>query len=601
MATGVIKSILTSSLLVNKLDQTQTNGVSLLGTLKAPILADFLSSSISGFPWGSRTAATTNPYEQSPTTGVTRSYDFTISRGVIAPDGVNKSVLLINGQFPAPILEANWGDQFSINVHNQITGPEEGTALHWHGILQRATPWFDGVPSVQQCPIPPGKSLTYKFKADLYGTSWYHSHYSAQYAGGLFGPMVIHGPKNVPYDIDVGPVLLSDWYHNEYFSVVEQTMRPNGAPPPSDNNLINGKMNFDCTTIPAGGPACTPNAGIAKFKFVAGKKHRLRLINPSAEAIQRFTIDGHTFTVMANDFVPVKPYTTNQITLGVGQRTDVIVEATLPAGSSVFMRSTISGKCSAALQPVALAAIFYDGADTTKTPTSTATPVDDTLCGNDPLDKTIPFFPFPATSKPATTQTIGITIGRNATGSLLWSMNGSSFRANYDHPILLLANGGNVSYPFDPQWNVYNFGTNNSVRIIIENHTGAAHPMHLHGHNFNVLAEGVGTWDGTVAHIQNTQRRDVQLVQPAGAPAAGAPPGSGPPGFIVIQYNTDNPGVWPLHCHIAWHVSAGLYVNVMEQTQLIKQRIVPQTIIQTCRDWAAYSGSTVVAEIDSGL
>lgn len=61
--------------------------------------------------------------------------------------------------------------------------------------------WMDGVPSVQQCPIPPGKSFTYTFTADLYGTSWYHSHYSAQYAGGLVGPMIIHGPKTVPYDI----------------------------------------------------------------------------------------------------------------------------------------------------------------------------------------------------------------------------------------------------------------------------------------------------------------------------------------------------------------------------------------------------------------
>lgn len=59
--------------------------------------------------------------------------------------------------------------------------------LKLYSILQRATPWFDGVPAVQQCPIPPGKSLTYSFKADLFGTSWYHSHYSAQYAAGLAG------------------------------------------------------------------------------------------------------------------------------------------------------------------------------------------------------------------------------------------------------------------------------------------------------------------------------------------------------------------------------------------------------------------------------
>lgn len=54
------------------------------------------------------------------------------------------------------------------------------------------------------------KRRSYRFRADLYGTSWYHSHYSAQYAGGLFGPMIIHGPSNYDYDIDLGPVLLSD-------------------------------------------------------------------------------------------------------------------------------------------------------------------------------------------------------------------------------------------------------------------------------------------------------------------------------------------------------------------------------------------------------
>lgn len=225
--------------------------------------------------------------------------------------------MLINGQFPGPTIEANWGDTFSINVHNQITEPEEGTALHWHGLLQRATPWFDGVPAVQQCPIAPGKSLTYTFKADLFGTSWYHSHYSAQYAGGLFGAMIVHGPhENILYDTDLGPVLLTDWYHKEYFDLVEEVMT-NRPPPKSDNNLINGKMDFDCSRIPAGGPACTPNAGISKFNFESGKTHRLRLINAGADATLRFTIDNHTMTVIAQDFVPVVPFNTNVVTLGV--------------------------------------------------------------------------------------------------------------------------------------------------------------------------------------------------------------------------------------------------------------------------------------------
>lgn len=100
---------------------------------------------------------------------------------------------MINGQIPGPAIEANWGDTIQVTVTNNITGPAEGTSLHWHGLLQNETPWFDGVPSVQQCPIAPGSTFTYSFKAGLYGTSWYHSHYSAQYADGLAGPIIIYG------------------------------------------------------------------------------------------------------------------------------------------------------------------------------------------------------------------------------------------------------------------------------------------------------------------------------------------------------------------------------------------------------------------------
>ena len=93
------------------------------------------------------------------------------------------------------------GDTIQVKVRNNITGPEDGTALHWHGLLQKGTPWMDGVPGITQCPIAPGKTFTYTFIADTYGTTWYHSHFSSQYADGAFGPLVIHGPKTAPYDV----------------------------------------------------------------------------------------------------------------------------------------------------------------------------------------------------------------------------------------------------------------------------------------------------------------------------------------------------------------------------------------------------------------
>lgn len=161
-------------------------------------------------------------------------------------------------------------------------------------------------------------------------------------------------------------------------------MANNPAPPTqpfSDNNLINGKMNFDCSKV-AAGRTCTPNAGVSKFTFHKGKTHRLRLINASAQALQRFTIDNHTMTVIANDFVPVVPYETNMVTLGIGQRTDVLVKANGESTDAVWMRSDISTKCSVANQPHALAAIYYEKADTHAAPKSTATPYSDEVCGN---------------------------------------------------------------------------------------------------------------------------------------------------------------------------------------------------------------------------
>lgn len=92
-----------------------------------------------------------------------------------------------------PMIEANWGDTFQITVNNEITGPEEGTLIHWHGLLHKGRPWEDGVPGVDVCPIAPGKSFVYTFTADLYGTSWWHSHYQAQWSDGVFGPLIIYG------------------------------------------------------------------------------------------------------------------------------------------------------------------------------------------------------------------------------------------------------------------------------------------------------------------------------------------------------------------------------------------------------------------------
>jgi FtsP/CotA-like multicopper oxidase with cupredoxin domain len=97
---------------------------------------------------------------------------YLLSSGQIAPDGVvRQKAILINGIFPGPTIEANYGDWIEVEVTNAII--DEGITVHWHGMLQKRTPWMDGVPSIQQCPIAPGRTFTYRFRADQIGTSWW--------------------------------------------------------------------------------------------------------------------------------------------------------------------------------------------------------------------------------------------------------------------------------------------------------------------------------------------------------------------------------------------------------------------------------------------
>jgi len=398
---------------------------------------------------------------------------------------VERQGYVVNGAFPGPTIEANWGDYIEVTVHNDLA--DEGTSLHWHGLLQTQTPWFDGVPAVQQCPIAPGSTFTYRFQADLYGTSFYHSHYSAQYVNGIIGAMIIYGPQNAQYDVDLGPIILQDWYHEDYYTLVEQVMAPASEgllPPLSNNNLINGKANYPCAN--ATGLICHPNAGISKFNFQTGKKYRLRLINAGAEGMQKFSIDGHQLTVIANDFVPLQPYTTDVVTLGIGQRTDVIVEANGKPTDAVWMRSTLGksafeGGCTLndGISPESVAAIYYQKANTSIVPTtnsSVSTAAIET-CANDPLSETIPFYSITPTANPQISENVKITYQSNGTHNLFY-MNNSTFRADYNDPLLLEAKLGKTEFP--SEWNVYDFGESKSIRLVVYNYalTGA-HPMHM--------------------------------------------------------------------------------------------------------------------------
>jgi hypothetical protein len=249
------------------------------------------------------------------------------------------------------------------------------------------------------------------------------------------------------------------------------------------------------------------------------------------------------------------------------------------------MRSTIQA-CSGAANPAALAAVLYPGADQ-KPPTTQAW--QDTLTPCHDLDASFltPFFPeTPRT--PAESHNYEITFGPNSTGHWLWAVNGVSYRGYFDVPTLLMTKAARQTmqpYPFKPFYNAYVINpandTSQTVLWHLHNSVPVAHPIHFHGHNMYLLSQGDGAWDGTITSNPNPPRRDVYVL-----PALG---------HLVFSYNATNPGVWPMHCHIAFHVSAGFFLQTVEQSDWIQKYMnIPAAFAQQCREWWDYSGHNIV-------
>jgi FtsP/CotA-like multicopper oxidase with cupredoxin domain len=337
---------------------------------------------------------------------------------------------------------------------------------------------MDGVPGTTQCPIAPEQTFTYRFRADLYGTSWWHAHYSAQYGSGLVGPMIIYGPKNVEDDIDLGPIMLSDWFHTYYTEEISELFNevPNAVVPRADSNLINGMGSYPCSETSEN---CKDDMPMASFNFTSGKVHRLRLINPSSAATQKFTIDGHKFRVVATDFVEIEPYETDVITLATGQRSDVLVYGSGEPTDAVYMRSFRPTSCSLSHgNEEVMASVYYENADHSKKPSSSPGPnAHNEYCGNDPLEDTVPVYALEA-SEPSVTEIVPVELKSNGT-HMVWYMGGRTNQVDYSDPMLSEVSKGNIEFDF--MKNVHNYGTNKTLRFVIENTGPQPHPMHLHG------------------------------------------------------------------------------------------------------------------------
>ncbi|CUS09849.1 unnamed protein product [Tuber aestivum] len=541
----------------------------------------------------------TDYYTDFPVTGRVREYWLTVENSTFAPDGYRRTVLTFNGTLPGPTLYADWGDTVRIHVTNNLE--YNGTSVHWHGVRQLGTTEQDGVNGITQCPcippltldtidandftgaLAPGNSQTYEWNATQYGPSWYHSHFSLQYADGAAGALVINGPASANYDEDLGPILLGDWYHPTAFALWQNI--PTDGPQPADNGLINGMNVFDCSKLTD--TNCVGGGKRFHTEFKPGKKYLLRFINIATDTFFKVSLDNHTMTIISTDFVPIKPYETEFISIGIGERYQVIIEAN-QATDNYWLRAISQAACGAAnTNRLNIRGIVqYSGAKNTE-PTSSPRFVPGS-CDDEPMGKLVPVV---AIDVPPSD--LGVSQQEEVTMSvpdrIYWKLNGISAKIDWSNPTLLQVAKGET-YPED--YSVLEIGRPNSwYYLVIETALPIEHPIHLHGHDFHLIAQEAGAFDASKVNATwtNPPRRDVAMLPRNG--------------YMVIAFKTDNPGVWLLHCHIAWHVSGGFALQFVERkAELVKMFNPPSAWHDTCSTWSTYSASSInPPQIDSGL
>ena len=317
---------------------------------------------------------------------------------VLHPDGFkNIRGKVFNKTYPGPWIQACWGNQLEIKVTNRLR--HNGTTIHWHGIRQNGTLDMDGVNGVTQCPIATNDSFTYKFDTTQYGTSWYHSHYSLQYGDGLLGPMTIYGPSSANYDEAKDPILMTDWSHRSAFEDFYKEMVGPGRPYMT-SSLMNGTGTYNCTIPERNAGNCTEPRKKYSINFEEGKKYLLRLINTSVDSTWIFSIDHHVMQVVGSDFVPIHPYSTNHVLVGIGQRYHVLVEATrLLNDSDYWICMTVAKNCSGfdpdpkARPPEEKIGILRYNSTCELEPNTTKNEFTN-ICADEPYKKLVPILPW---------------------------------------------------------------------------------------------------------------------------------------------------------------------------------------------------------------
>lgn len=284
-------------------------------------------------------------------------FDLSIGSSPVNFTGRARPAITVNGSLPAPILRWREGDTVTLRVTNRLR--DAYSSIHWHGILLPAN--MDGVPGMSFDGIAPGETYTYKFNIHQSGTYWYHSHSMFQEQAGLYGAIVIDPREPAPYRYDrEHVVLLSDWtdvdpaalfrrmkkmagHDNFYKRTVGDFARDvsqDGLAATIQDRKMWGEMRMtptDLSDINAHTYTFLMNgvapAGNWTGLFRSGEKVLLRFINGSAMTYFDVRIPGLKMTVVAADGQYIHPVTIDEFRIAVAETFDVIVE---PSGQDAY-------------------------------------------------------------------------------------------------------------------------------------------------------------------------------------------------------------------------------------------------------------------------
>ncbi|KAG1788444.1 laccase [Suillus plorans] len=460
--------------------------------------------------------------------------ELVLSNARIAPDGYPIDAIVVNGQTPGPVLSAQKGERFQVNVTDMLVDESMNisTTVHWHGIMQHGSSQMDGTAMVTQCPIASEDSFMYDFTpANQTGSYWYHSHFSLQYCEGVRGALVIYDPEDPYqslYDFDNASTIITlvDWYHVNAYDV--------GFTDNPSSTLINGAGRY-----PGG-----PPVPLSVVQVTPGVRYRIRLMSMACKTTYVFTIDSHVFTVIEADSEYTTPLEVDSIQILAGQRYSFILVANQPVDNYWIHAmpnydTTFTGGLHSAI-------LRYDGAlplDPIYRNSTSKAPL---------LEQNLHALVDPAAPGVAELGAADVSLNLESVwdDNLRFLINGYTYTSP-STPILQQILSGNLDVSdLQPYGSVYTLPANKTIELSIPGgQPEGPHPFHLHGHSFSVVRSS-GT---EVYNYVNPVRRDTT--------------GNGESGDnVTIRFRTDNPGPWIFHCHIDFHLEQGMAVVFAEDT-----------------------------------